>query len=248
MSFLSPYFNLNQTQERYKTKVCISAVQGSNFAKSVADDFNPIHDSDSKRFCVPGDLLFAIALDLYGVHESMEFDFQELIKADTCLAYPQLAESDAHSVAVLSDRDKPVLAIQLGGAATNSDLRLEQLVRNYVVFSGQNFPGILVPLMKAHDVMINPARPLVIYESMSLHFDDLGFSDLRIELGETSLSVNGKRGNAQLHFNLFDGDRQIGNGLKRLVLSGLRQYEQGAMDSMCQQYNESKLTKSTELS
>lgn len=240
MSFLSPFFNLNDTQERGKTKVCVGAEQGNNFAKHVADDFNPIHDTDSKRFCVPGDLLFAIALDLYGVHESMEFSFQELIKAETCLAYPQLEESEAHSIEVLSDRDKAVLGIKFSGAVTNSDSKLEQLVRNYVVFSGQNFPGILVPLMKSHDVMINPARPLVIYESMSLDFDSLNFTDLHIELAQTSLSVAGKRGNAELHFSLFDGDTQIGKGLKKLVLSGLRQYEQGAIDLMCQQYSESK--------
>ena len=33
--------------------------QASDFAKQVASDFNPIHDEDAKRFCVPGDLLFS---------------------------------------------------------------------------------------------------------------------------------------------------------------------------------------------
>ena len=36
--------------------------QASDFAKKVAGDFNPIHDVISKRFCVPGDLLFAVLL------------------------------------------------------------------------------------------------------------------------------------------------------------------------------------------
>ena len=26
--------------------------QGSEFAKRVADDFNPLHDADAKRFCI----------------------------------------------------------------------------------------------------------------------------------------------------------------------------------------------------
>ncbi len=34
--------------------------QASNFAKRIAGDFNPIHDEDNKRFCVPGDLLFSV--------------------------------------------------------------------------------------------------------------------------------------------------------------------------------------------
>ncbi len=42
--------------------VRVGAEQASQFAKGVADDFNPIHDPDSRRFCVPGDLLFALVL------------------------------------------------------------------------------------------------------------------------------------------------------------------------------------------
>ena len=39
-----------------------SQQQASQFAKGVAGDFNPIHDVGGKRFCVPGDLLFACLL------------------------------------------------------------------------------------------------------------------------------------------------------------------------------------------
>jgi len=240
MSFLSPYFALSDTQQLGQTRVCVSAEQGNNFAKHVADDFNPIHDTLSKRFCVPGDLLFAIALDLYGIHQTMEFRFKELIKADTGLNYPNIGGAGSEKVAIKSDRDKDVLGIDFSGDVSVSDEKLEQLVRNYVVFSGMNFPDILVPLMQQHNVMINPARPLVIYESMSLYFASLEFSDLHIELSDTNLSVNGKRGNAELHFSLYDHDREIGKGMKKLVLSGLRRYEQAAIDLMCEQYSLSK--------
>lgn len=233
----------------------MSGKQGNNFAKTVADDFNPIHDTDSKRFCVPGDLLFAIALEKYGLRESMSFKFRELIKADTPLTYPDLekplaskepsANKDKEPLStfdVICDRCKPVLGIEFAGASTHDTEKIEQLIRNYVVFSGQNFPHILVPLMQQHKVMIHPTRPLVIYESMSLSFDTLDFGDLRIELGRTELEVLGKRGNAQLHFDLNDGDKNIGTGLKRLVLSGLREYDQAAIDVMCEKYKESKLS------
>ena len=39
-------------------EVRVSRQQASDFAKNIADDFNPIHDVQTKRFCVPGDLLF----------------------------------------------------------------------------------------------------------------------------------------------------------------------------------------------
>lgn len=233
MSFLAPYYATNVSGE-----VSVSAEQGSQFAKAVADDFNPIHDVDSKRFCVPGDLLFAIALDHYGLRESISCSFHELIKAETPLRYPSYSSNEALNV--LNDRDKVALSVVCQGEGSEDDAKVEQLIRNYVQFSGQNFPHILVPLMHEHDVMINPARPLVIYESMSLEFSDLNFSELNIRLSKTSLDVQGKRGNAQLSFTVFDGDKEIGQGVKKLVLSGLRAYEQTAVDQMCEQYQSSK--------
>ncbi|MEO1880948.1 MAG: DUF3581 family protein, partial [Methylococcales bacterium] len=59
--------------------VAITAEQGSLFAKEVAGDFNPIHDVDSKRFCVPGDLLFAIVLEKYGLSKTMNFTFTGML-------------------------------------------------------------------------------------------------------------------------------------------------------------------------
>jgi len=224
--------------------VSVSAEQGNNFAKHVANDFNPIHDTESKRFCVPGDLLFAIALQRYGLRESMSFRFQELIKADTALSYPEI-EAVSADFSVTCDRSKAVLGIEFNGKNSTDAKKIEQLIRNYVIFSGQNFPHILVPLMQEHQVMINPARPLVIYQSMSLNFDSLDFDDVTIELSDTELEVIGKRGNAQLHFDLKDGDRKIGTGLKKLVLSGLREYQQASIDSMCEQYDASKAARSS---
>jgi len=48
-------------------KIHFSRQQASRFAKEVAGDFNPIHDQEAKRFCVPGDLLFALVLSKYGL-------------------------------------------------------------------------------------------------------------------------------------------------------------------------------------
>ena len=43
MHFLDPYINIID-----KDCISVSAKQGCNFAKNIAGDFNPIHDSDSK--------------------------------------------------------------------------------------------------------------------------------------------------------------------------------------------------------
>ena len=54
-------------------KVSFSRQQASDFAKQIADDFNPLHDVEAKRFCVPGDLLFAVASAKAGLHKKMSF-------------------------------------------------------------------------------------------------------------------------------------------------------------------------------
>ena len=229
MNFLNNYYSQKEGH------IVISADQGSQFAKSIANDFNPIHDADSRRFCVPGDLLFAIALQQYDLYEEMQFTFTGLVKMDTQLYF---SKSDSEELSVTNDRDKQVLSIHKSGAKTDHEGLIEQLVKNYVAFSGQNFPHILVPLMEEHQVMINPKRPLVIYEKMSLHFEKLDFSKLNIKLDKTNLSVDGKRGDAKLHFVIMDGQETIGSGIKTLVLSGLREYDKSAIDAMCKAYEE----------
>ena len=233
MNFIEKYYNKNNDE------IVISATQGNDFAKEIANDFNPIHDTDAKRFCVPGDLLFAIALNRYGLHKEMKFQFRELVKADSGLTYPTKPSSQQDlQLDVVNDRSKIVLSLQASGECSNNNQQIEQLIRNYVAFSGHNFPHILVPLMRQHNVMINPIRPLVIYENMSLDFTTLEFIDLDIALAQTSLSVDGKRGHAELHFIITSDGENIGSGLKTLVLSGLREYDQVAIDDMVERYGQ----------
>ncbi len=225
MEFLENYF------ETAAGSITISGQQGSDFAKSVATDFNPIHDVGSKRFCVPGDLLFAIALSRYGLHQSMTFSFLDMVKADSELVY-----SNDVNQGVSYANGKPVLGISASGASIGEPMAIESVLRKYVAFSGQNFPHILMPLMEQHQVMINPGRPLVIYESMSFDLKTLNFDDLDIRLEQTSLDVQGKRGNAVLNFSFNDKSGEVGRGAKKLVLSGLRPYDADAVKKMCDDY------------
>jgi len=228
MSFIDKY---HQTIEKHK--VSISDEQGSHFAKQVAGDFNPIHDIGSKRFCVPGDLLFALALNRYGIHHKMGFKFTELVSANTPLTFPTL---NSDTIQILNHRQKPVLNLELGGSHSSNPAQIENLTRQYVAFSGQNFPHILMPLMQDQDVMINPARPLIIYESMSFELTDLTFSRLDLALAGTELQVSGKRGTATLRFTLNSDGKTIGTGVKTLLLSGLRPYDHVAMDRLYTEY------------
>jgi hypothetical protein len=71
---------------------------------------------------------------------------------------------------------------------------------------------------------------------MSLRLDRLTLTKPTVELAGTSLRVDGKRGEAQLQFRFMDQGRVVGHGVKNLILSGLREYKQDAIDRMVADY------------
>ncbi|MEZ8133777.1 MAG: hypothetical protein ACI8WL_000413 [Polaribacter sp.] len=224
---------IDQFSRQNGAQLSIGADQASDFAKTVSNDFNPIHDPGNRRFCVPGDLLFALAVERYGLAQSMQFHFSGLVSADTILIFP-FEQCDKFQI--LDGRGKEYLHVSLGGERVAFSDGVEALVRAYVRFSGQNFPHILVPLMTEQNVMINAQRPLIIYQSMSLQLDQLNLNNPTLKLSQTTLKIDGKRGDAHLHFDVLDGATLIGRGVKHLILSGLRPFEQGAVDIMVSDY------------
>ena len=229
--FLQPFFY------QIGNQLSISAEQGSQFAKQICNDYNPIHDIESKRFCVPGDLLFALVLNNYGLSQQMQFDFAGLVPADKALIFPHWDES---GLAISDSREKTYLNADREGDLTQDQSIVEHLVRSYVEFSGHSFPYILVPLMQQHNVMINTARPLVMYQSMSLSLDRLDISAPKVEFLDAQMEVDGKRGNVSLQFSINDGETVVGRGEKKLVLSGLRAFDQQAMDQLILDYEARK--------
>lgn len=217
-----------------------SRQQASQFAKQVAADFNPIHDEDSKRFCVPGDLLFAFLLHKYGLSEHLSCTFNGMVGSDVILTCQQQQDT----VQIVDQNQKSYLSLTQSGEVQHNCRFISALVRDYVRFSGQNFPHILQPLMEQHQVMINPQRPLVIYQSMALNFFRFTDNCPQLRLRGSSLEIEGKRGNVLLEFELWDHDELIGAGEKRMILSNLMPYDALQMQGMVDFYNQRK----TELS
>jgi hypothetical protein len=211
--------------------------QASDFAKGIAGDFNPIHDVDSKRFCVPGDLLFATAIGRYGISQQMRVTFSGMVGDSVKLAFP---DTDADTLAINDSQGKTYLSLERSGPTTVELKLLADLTCCYVTFSGRTFPHILVPLMAEQQIMINPERPLVIYESMGIALDCLDFSDPRLELESASLNTRGKRGDVRLRFLVRSGDRTVGRGEKNMLLSGLRPFQQSIMDEVVADYDARK--------
>ncbi|MEJ1297837.1 MAG: DUF3581 family protein [Candidatus Sedimenticola sp. (ex Thyasira tokunagai)] len=210
--------------------------QASRFAKEVAEDFNPLHNTDAKLFCVPGDLLFSVVLAKYGLSQHMRFIFSGMVGDGVELKPPQ---SNAGSFS-LSDGEKSYLEVEHSGELSEDKQLVRDLTCSYVKFSGHSFPDLLVTLMADNNVMINPARPLVIYESMAIDLDRLDISEPTLEFSGSELTVNGKRGNASLKFTIIADGEVVGRGEKLMALRGLRPYDAEQVQQIVDDYNRQK--------
>jgi hypothetical protein len=193
-------------------RIVITAPQASHFAKEIAGDFNPIHDPDARRFCVPGDLLFAIVIARFGLSETMTFRFRNLLGAEI------------------------PLEVTRSGNIIRDEQIIDDFTRAYVAASGKNFPHTLKPLMESHGVMFNPDRPMVMYESMSVAFSKNDNLQPELELNKADLEVAGKRGNVTLSYHLKSGGNAVGEVSKRLMLGGLREYCPEAMAGIVEEF------------
>ncbi|MCG8426909.1 MAG: DUF3581 domain-containing protein [Chromatiales bacterium] len=212
--------------------------QGSRFAKEIADDFNPLHDPDNKLFCVPGDLLFSLALSRYGLSEKMRFAFTGMISANLRLRFQ---EPEPGATAIIDADDKTYLTVEHSGSGLKDQQIIEQFSRAYVAFSGHNFPDLLVPLMADNQVMINPQRPIAIYDSMEIEIDHITqVTAPMLTYTAGHLEVKGKKGDVRLEFDINSNGRTIGKGIKYMSLRGLKPYDQVQVDQMVESYNSHK--------
>ena len=211
--------------------------QASHFAKKIAGDYNPIHDEDNKRFCVPGDLLFAVLLSKAGLSQNMRVKFSGMINDGIAL---HLVSGEDGTISLEDNDNKPYLMLHHSGETTHNTTLIEQVTKNYVQFSGMNFPHIMVPLMEEKQIMINPTRPLVIYESMEINFTRLDLTAPSVELTESRMDVDGKRGSVTLMFCFKENGEVVGTGKKRMVMSGLRGYQQDDINDLVSRFNARK--------
>ena len=228
---LEKYYNLEGS------KLSFTRQQASDFAKRVAGDFNTIHDVDSKRFCVPGDLLFSVIIHHYGLRQTMGFSFSGMVSDDVKLILPEV---NTREISIYDEIDKKYLDVSSNGVHSRDKDLISSLTRSYVEFSGHTFPHILVPLMKENNAMINPERPLIIYDHMRISLDTLDIDSIELALSDSIFRLYGKRGDVALNYDLRCNGERVGKGQKKMVLSGLREYEQTSIDDLIERYNANK--------
>ncbi|MDO6705369.1 DUF3581 domain-containing protein [Photobacterium sp. 1_MG-2023] len=229
--FLDAYF------AEHSGRYSFSREQASYFAKKIAGDFNPIHDADNKRFCVPGDLLFSVMLAKTGLSQKMHVEFAGMITDGVELT---INTKSANDLSLVDEKGKEYLHVTRDGEISHNTKLIETVTKNYVKFSGMNFPHIMVPLMESEQVMINPARPLVIYESMALEFSRLDLESPQVELTDSIIESDGKRGSVTLAFSFTENGEVVGEGRKKMLMSGLRPYCQTQIDDLVERFNARK--------
>ncbi len=145
-----------------------------------------------------------------------------------------------HDSALVDANGKEYLHMAHQGEVNKDPQFIEHVVKSYVQFSGMNFPHIMVPLMEEKQMMINCQRPLVIYESMEVEFDHLNLTHPEVAFSGATFDIEGKRGVVTLNFDFKEDGQVIGKGVKRMVASGLKPYDQDAVDDLVNRFNERK--------
>ncbi len=211
----------------------IRADQASRFAKEVAEDFNPIHDPDSRRFCVPGDLLFALVLGRIGLYQQMSFSFSTMVGNEVPLVLDSAQEG---LFRIRDEMGKECLDVRFSGNATNDPEIVENFTRQYVAFSGRNFPHYLHPLFEEHGVMFHPQRPLVIYDRMDFDFTSVALKGTGLVFDGASMDVERRRAVVILKFKFTDETKTVGYGSKKMIVSGLRPYDATVMNGVVEEF------------
>lgn len=221
-----------------KQELTVAPEQASRFAKNVAGDFNPIHDADDRRFCVPGDLLFAVILENVGLYQQMSFTFDARMTAETV----GVLNSDGEQSGAIIDRrsEKPLVNFNYASKKIESKPLVHRFIKNYVAFSGQNFPYLLDPVLKSNDAMFNPKSPLVMYQSMDFTLNPKDESEIEVDYTHADFEAQGKRGYVTLNFDFMQKNSNIGQGKKQLLISGLRPYDEAAMQAIIESFLERK--------
>ena len=213
-----------------------SRQQSSDFAKHIAHDFNPLHDIEARKFCVPGDLLFSLILFHAGLYQKMKIVFSDIVNDQSRI---RVKDDQKGQLQLVDKRGKTCVTCDYQGEALRNDTRVNHFAHQYVRFSGTAFPHLLVPLMQEKQLMVNPQRPLVMYESMEVVLQQLDFTQIKLSLTESRFSVNGKRGQVALDFDLqtLEGEK-MGHGCKFMLLGGLKPYDQQQVDAMVAEYEQ----------
>lgn len=225
--------HLKEYYSEHNGSFSFSQLQASNFAKLIANDYNNIHDVNSRRFCVPGDLLFALSLTKFGLYPNMKIEFKDMVKNDTSLQFTRV---DDENTAITGEEEQEFMTLASSGEPVTEPTLITKIIQDYVRFSGENFPTLLVPLLKEKALMLSPTRALAMYKNMSINLHTQALNNPTIAFAGSDIEVQGKRATVILKFNFIEDAQIVGTGQKEMILSGLIPYQQEVVDGVIRDY------------
>lgn len=80
--------------------------------------------------------------------------------------------------------------------------------------------------------MINTERPLVIYDHMRITLDTVDMDSVSLTPTDSVFRIYGKRGDVALNYELKCNGETVGKGQKKMVVGGLREYDQDKIDKL----------------
>jgi hypothetical protein len=75
---------------------------------------------------------------------------------------------------------------------------------------------------------------------MRIALDTLDIDEISLSLADSEFRLYGKRGDVALNFDLGCNGEKVGKGQKKMVLSGLREFDQDKIDELVLIYNQHK--------
>jgi hypothetical protein len=75
---------------------------------------------------------------------------------------------------------------------------------------------------------------------MRIALETLDIGEISLSLADSQFRLYGKRGDVALNFDLSCNGEKVGKGQKKMVLSGLREFDQDKIDELVQIYNQHK--------
>ena len=122
---IDPSIMLSHFFQQENNTLSFTREQASQFAKEVAGDYNPLHNEDAKRFCVPGDLLFSVVLSKYGISQNMQFSFNNMITEKSMIAMPEPL-----GTLEFSDGSKSYVTVTRSGENNTDPASIESIIKH----------------------------------------------------------------------------------------------------------------------
>jgi len=210
----------------------IDKESGSNFAKDICKDLNPIHNVESKKFIMLGDFLFALYVNEYGFPKNREVIFKNPIKINSL---------ENSGLEVIVSKEGIFVGNQKKVESSVEDFLFfdESLLLQYCEISGSLFPDKLWGVFESSGLMPNFKRGIVMYTGVNFGFNfnlDSLYGDIELDLDNVDYEIVSNRLFLKANVKVDLNGENVGSICKNLVCLGCVDYNKEKFDFLVENY------------